>query len=127
MANLIEGKLVKILPEQRGESARGHWARGGFVIEYGDEYPRKVAFSVFGEEKIEGLKRIPVNTRVSVQFSPESREYNERWYTDLKAISIAAPTASVASQQHSQCAPAPQQPAQTQLGASSDDNDDLPF
>ena len=28
----ITGKLIQILPEVQGESARGPWVRGGFVI-----------------------------------------------------------------------------------------------
>ena len=33
-------------------------------------------------------KNIPMNTLVQVTFNPESREFNERWYTDLRASRI---------------------------------------
>lgn len=49
---VIIGKFIKSLPTIEGDNARGHWVRGGFVIEYGDEYPRQAAFSLFGEEKV---------------------------------------------------------------------------
>lgn len=84
----ITGKLIQILPEVQGESARGPWVRGGFVIETGDDYPRKVAFTAFGEERVAMAKNIPMGSMVQVTFSPESREFNERWYTDLRCSRI---------------------------------------
>ncbi len=84
----ITGKLIQLLPEVSGESPRGPWVRGGFVIETDGEYPRKVAFTAFGEERVAMAKNIPMGSPVQVTFSPESREFNERWYTDLRASRI---------------------------------------
>ena len=79
---------MTILPETRGESQRGPWVRGGFVIETGGEYPRKVAFTTFGEERLAMIKSIALNTPVIVNFNPESREYEGRWYTDLRCTRV---------------------------------------
>ncbi len=84
----INGKLIKILPDVEGESQRGHWVRGGFVIETGDDYPRKVAFTAFGEDRVAMVKNIALGSMVQVTFSPESREFNDRWYTDLRCSRI---------------------------------------
>lgn len=84
----ITGKLIQILPNVEGDSARGHWVRGGFVIETGDDYPRKVAFTAFGEERVAMAQNVPMGSMVQVTFTPESREFNERWYTDLRASRI---------------------------------------
>ena len=84
----ITGRLIKILPEVEGESQRGHWVRGGFVIETGDDYPRKVAFTAFGEDRVAMVKNVPMGTMVQVSFTPESREFNERWYTDLRCSRV---------------------------------------
>ena len=84
----ITGKLIKILPETRGESQRGPWVRGGFVIETDGEYPRMVAFTTFGEDRLAMVAAIPLNSPVVVTFTPESREYQERWYTDLRCSRI---------------------------------------
>lgn len=84
----ITGKLIQILPDVQGESARGPWVRGGFVIETGDDYPRKVAFTAFGEERVAMAKNIPLGQLVQVTFNPESREFNEKWYTDLRATRV---------------------------------------
>ncbi len=84
----ISGKLIKILPEVRGESARGPWVRGSFVIETDGEYPRTVAFTTFGEDRLAMVNSIPLNSPVIVSFNPESREYQDRWYTDLRCSRI---------------------------------------
>lgn len=84
----ISGKLIKILQEVRGESQRGPWVRGGFVIETDGEYPRQVAFTTFGEDRLAMVNSIPMNSPVIVTFQPESREYQERWYTDLRCSRI---------------------------------------
>ena len=147
----ITGKLIQLLPEVSGESARGPWIRGGFVIETDGDYPRKVAFTAFGEERVAMAKNIPMGSPVQVTFTPESREFNEKWYTDLRASRIqpfvpgqmppatpagyawnGAPAPAAPAQPLA--APAPQQAAATAPGfaaappqmASSPD-DDLPF
>ena len=84
----ISGKLIKILQEVRGESQRGPWVRGGFVIETDGEYPRQVAFTTFGEDRLAMIKSIALNSPVIVSFTPESREYQDRWFTDLRCNRI---------------------------------------
>ncbi len=84
----ITGRLIKILQEVRGESQRGPWVRGGFVIETDGDYPRQVAFTTFGEDRLAMVKSIPLNSPVVVNFNPESREYEGRWYTDLRCVRI---------------------------------------
>ena len=84
----ITGRLIQLLPDVEGDSPRGHWVRGGFVIETDGEYPRKVAFTAFGEERVAMAKNIPMGSPVQVTFNPESREFNEKWYTDLRASRI---------------------------------------
>lgn len=109
----IIGKLLQILPNVEGESARGHWVRGGFVIETGDDYPRKVAFTAFGEERVAMVRNIPMNSMVQVTFTPESREFNERWYTDLRCSRVQpyVPGQMPSAQPTSYPWPANQQPA----------------
>lgn len=87
MSLTINGTFVKALPTTEGDSHRGHWVRGGFVVEFGEEYPKKAAFSCFGEDKV-AQANLPAGTPVHVRFTPESREYQDKWYTDLKCISL---------------------------------------
>lgn len=85
----ITGKIIKFLPKTEGDSANGkHWVKAGFVIEYGDEYPAKAAFSLFGEQRLQQCAGLKEGDEVIVDFNPQSREYNERWYTDLQCIRV---------------------------------------
>ena len=127
----ITGRLIKILPEVRGESARGPWVRGGFVIETEDAYPRQVAFTLFGEDRIAMVTGLPMNAQVVVTFSPESREYQERWYTDLRCIRVvpvgSTPAAAGTPVAAPAATPAPD-PAPTPFASQpADSDDDLPF
>ena len=80
----IIGKMALNLDVQRGESVRGSWVKGGFVIETEEQYPKKIAFSIWGEEKTNELPTIPIGATIKVLFDMESREYNGRWYTELR-------------------------------------------
>lgn len=101
----IIGKLTLILPEQRGESARGAWLRGGFVIETEEQFSRKIAFSIWGEDKYAALKAITIGTTIKVIFNIESREYNERWYTDCRCTQIETFNPAMPSNPYNTTAP----------------------
>ena len=138
----ITGKLIQLLPEVSGESARGPWIRGGFVIETDGDYPRKVAFTAFGEERVAMAKSLPMGSLVQVTFSPESREFNDKWYTDLRASRIqpfvpgqmpAAPAGYNWAGAAPAAAAAPAEPAEQPANfaaapqMASNPDDDLPF
>lgn len=118
----IKGKIIQVLPEERGQGQRGEWRKQTFVLEYGGQYPKKVAFQVWGDKQIPN-----VGEEATVQFDVESREHNGRWYTSATAWRIDV-----------QGAPAPQsaaQPPRSELDREADrflnekktDGDDLPF
>lgn len=87
MALEIEGKVVKILPEDKGEGKSGTWVKQLFVIETGGEYPKKLCFAAWGD-KVDAVKRLLEGEDVKISFNAESREFNEKWYTDLKVWKI---------------------------------------
>lgn len=135
----IEGKIIMDLPEEGGTSKAGNpWRKKGWVLETFGQYPRKVKFDLFGE-RIDSVRIEPGKTyRVSVDV--ESREYNGRWYTDLRAYAAQesgapAPTgytpAPAAAPAAPQAAPADPFAAAPQTGSdpfgSSNETDDLPF
>lgn len=92
--NTITGKIINILPTERGESQRGQWCRGGFIIEYGEEYPKKALFQVFGEDKVAQFASLPIGTPVTVDYSIEAREYNGKWYNNVSAHRVTSRTPS---------------------------------
>lgn len=84
----IQGRLVTILPEQSGVSKAGNnWSKIEFVIETTETYPRKVCFTLMGE-KINEIKKVQLNDLITVSFDIESREYEGRWYTSLRAWKV---------------------------------------
>lgn len=91
MSNTIKGRLTAILPKQVGTSKTGKdWSKQDFVVETEGEYPKSVCFTAWGDK----LTIPAVDSIVTVSFDPESREYNGRWYTDLKAWKIDTETSS---------------------------------
>lgn len=130
MALIIEGKLEKLLPKQTGEGRNGPWTKQDFIVETFGEYPKKICFCAWND-KGKDLAAIPVGTPIKVSFSAESREYNERWYTDLKAYNIES--AGLTNQPQQQPQAQVQQPqanvqnAKPQQETVEASEDDLPF
>ena len=90
MALEITGKISQILPMETGEGKNGQWKKQFFILDYMDgNYPKKVSISVWGD-KTDALKNMKPGSDVKVSFNVESREYNGRWYTDVKAWRIEA-------------------------------------
>jgi len=87
MALEIEGIVFKILPEQTGEGRNGRWVKQDFIIETQEQFPKKICFSAWGD-RTDTLKLLKEREKVKVSFAPESREFNEKWYTDLRAWRI---------------------------------------
>ena len=86
----LTGRLLQKLAVQSGTSARGQWAKQEFVIEYQDgNFPTKACFSVWGQDKVQDLERFQINDEIKVEFNVSSREYNGKWYTDLRAWRIS--------------------------------------
>ena len=83
----IKGKIVKILTVQTGTNAKGEWKKQDFVLETSDAYPKKICICVWND-KISALESRSEGDEVSVTFTVASREYNEKWYTDVTAQSI---------------------------------------
>jgi hypothetical protein len=133
----ISGRLVTVLPEQTGNGRNGVWKKQDFVIELAGPYPKKVCMTAWGD-KADALLEASTGDELKVSFDVESREYNGRWYTDLKAWKIEPATAGGGQPQpqqqpSSRGAATPVktggQPATNNapfLGGDDDDND-LPF
>lgn len=85
----IKGSIIQVMPVQSGTSAAGKdWAKQDFVLETPGQYPKKICFTLWGEQKINDYDLQP-NLEVTVYFNLESREYNGRWYTEAKADKIS--------------------------------------
>lgn len=129
----LSGRIIAVLRERSGMSARGEWKVQSFVIETHEQYPHKMVFSVFGAERLQRFN-IKENDEVTVFFDIDAHEYQGRWFNDIRAFDVrqldaaaaqAAGQAAAAAPQTTQAAPAPFPPAQPD--AAGESTDDLPF
>lgn len=87
MAQVI-GKLVKLEPLMSGTNEKGDWIIQVFVLMTTDEHPRTVALRTFSQEKAAVLQSLKAGETLIVDYVPESREYNGKWFTDLRCTKI---------------------------------------
>ena len=87
----ISGKIIELLPEKSGQSTNGGWRKREYVLETEAQYPKKNCIMAWGE-KIDQFE-IKQGERVKVSVDLESREYNGRWYTDVKAWKVSRDSA----------------------------------
>ncbi len=81
----IKGKIIQALPEVSGVSKSGNpWKKKEYILETIDgAFPRKVHFTCFGDNADKIV--LSVGQTATVSFDIESREFNGRWYTDIRA------------------------------------------
>ena len=85
----ITGKLIQKLPVQSGVSNSGNnWSKAEFVIETVEQYPKKVCANLWGD-RAKALDQFQLGSLITVSFDLESREYNGRWYNQIRAWKVA--------------------------------------
>lgn len=83
----IQGKIIAVLPERSGISARGEWKCQTYVIETQEQYPKKMAFDVFGADRIVNFG-IQVGMVVDVSFDIDAHEYQGRYFNQIRAWDV---------------------------------------
>jgi hypothetical protein len=84
----IKGRIIIVHPVENGMSKSGKaWAKQSFVIETAGQYPKKIALTLWGEDKINQYDLQP-GREITAHLELESREYNGRWYTEARAWKI---------------------------------------
>lgn len=125
----LRGKIIALLPLQTGQGRNGEWKKQDYVLETLDQYPKKVCFNMWGD-KIDQYP-VAIGDEVVISFDVESREYNGRWYTDVKAWKIEKGVAQQPVQYYAQEQAVPAAataPSNTPFPSADDmPSDDLPF
>ena len=118
----IEGTIIQLLERRSGisKSTGNPWMSQGYVLATNEFHSKKIAFEVVGEDRIRRIG-LQVGSYVKVFCEVESREFEGKWYTSVKAWDArgvvrdtqaqtqqAAPTATTES---SPVPPAPQMPS----------------
>lgn len=113
----LTAKLLQVLDPAQGEGKNGPWKRQDFIVETDDQYPKKICISNWND-KID-LGSLKEGETVTISVNIESREYNGRWYTDIKAWKMESGARST-----EQGAGLPEPPPESYDDGS---GDDLPF
>ncbi len=82
----LTAKLIQLLPLQSGTGRNGEWRKQDIIVETQDQYPKKICISLWGNK----VQHVSLNSGelYTIDFDVESREFNGRWYTDVKAWRI---------------------------------------
>ena len=92
----VKGQVKQILAGVSGTSKAGkEWAKQEFIIETEEQFPKNLAFTLFGD-KMDLMNGINAGDNVEVNFGVESREFNGRWFHNINAYGV-----SLANQTHS--------------------------
>jgi len=82
----LKAKLIQLLPLQTGTGKNGQWKKQDIIVETEGTYPKKVCVSIWGDKINDSI--LKEGTQLAISFDVESREYNGRWYTDVKAWKV---------------------------------------
>lgn len=82
------GKVVKVEPVMEGTNEKGDWLIQVFIIMTQGEHTRPVAFRTFNKERAALIQSLKIGETVLVDYVPESREFNGKWFTDLRCTRI---------------------------------------
>lgn len=132
----IQGKVIAVLPERSGVSARGEWKSKTYVIETQEQYPKKMAFDVFGADRLAQFN-IQSGEEILVSFDIDAHEYQGRWFNSIRAWNVtkvsqqamasSANAAGVANPTNQQNLFPPEQQSAQQQAQQRGNSDDLPF
>ena len=129
----ITGKIIAVLEPRSGQSRTtgNMWMSQEYVLETAEQYPKRMCFNIFGEDKIK-LFAIEVGKEYNVSFDINAREYQGRWYNDVRAWKVEpANTSAAAPVGATPAVDAPfaaaSAPAAPDFGTSDSQTDDLPF
>ena len=82
----LTAKLTQILPIQTGTGKNGTWKKQDIILETVDQFPKKACVTLWGDKIDDG--QLQIGNILKIGFDIISREYNSRWYTEIKANKI---------------------------------------
>ena len=111
------GKIIAVLPAQSGVSQRtgNGWMTQMFVLETAEQYPKKIPFEGFGEDRIKQFN-IVQGEELTIHFDVDGSEWNGKWFAKIRCYNVTrgtgqqpAPSPAPASTAAPSPQPAPQQ------------------
>lgn len=123
----LSGKIIAVLPAREGVSKVGNpWKIQEYVLETHDQYPRKMCFNIFGADKIAQFN-IQIGEELTVSFDIDCREWQGRWFNDIRAWKVERGGAQPAAPTVDSAAPFPPVSSAPVDFTANSEGDDLPF
>lgn len=122
----LAGRVIAVLEPKGGTSRNGNeWKVQEYVIETHDQYPRRMCFDVFGDDKIKQFN-IQIGEELNVSFDIDAREWQGRWFNSIRAWKVER-VGAIPPQVPPTEAPFPPVNAAPADFSMTDEKDDLPF
>ena len=82
----IKGTIIQVLPIKTGSGKNGDWKSQDYIIETEGRYPKKICFNVWGDN----IDKFALSyyDKITAHIEIESREFNEKWFTTVRAWKI---------------------------------------
>lgn len=109
------GTIIAVFPIASGKSQRtgNTWHNQEYVLQTEEQYPKKIPFEVFSEERINRFA-IRQGERLTIHFDIDANEYQGKYYTKIRCYNVTRQQAS----QPAQAAPSPAFPPAASPAAS---------
>lgn len=126
MATEVTGRLTQVLDMRTGMGRAGEWKAQDFILETPGQYPKQVCISLWGD-KIEVLKNFSIGDQVKATVDIESREFNGKWYTNVRAWQLEKIGATPSGYGAPPSLPDAPPPTLSDIPPAAEELDDLPF
>ncbi|MBP9993350.1 MAG: DUF3127 domain-containing protein [bacterium] len=130
------GKVLQLGTLTEGNSPRGPWKKQELIVETVENFPRKICVLCWND-RVNEANGFFVGQVITMQISIESREFNGKWYTDVRVIRFdlnqgqpvvqQQPMQQPMQQPQQNFAQSPLPPVNEAYLESNDNGDDLPF
>ena len=94
----IKGTVIQKLGLETGTKKSGDkFQKQSAIIETIETYPKKVCLTFMGD-KVNELSNVYPGAKVTASINIESREFNGKWYTDVKCWKVVMEASEPAQQ-----------------------------
>ncbi len=131
----ITGKVVRLGTLTEGTSARGPWRKQELIIETEEQYPKTICL-ICWTNQIDEIQKFAPGQTIKAQIEISSREFNGKWYTDVRVWrfdpvgavpAVAAPVQPTQPVMHQTPPPTTDSSTPEFYAPADDGTDDLPF
>ena len=85
----IKVKIINHLEPATGKSPKGTWTKQDVLTETIETYPKKLVIG-FWNDQATAIQKVGRGSVVTCHIGLESREYNGKWYSDIKCWKFEA-------------------------------------